>query len=40
MIAALVADEDRDYGELEIDDAIVSLPLFGRYFKSDFFELD
>ena len=25
LIAALVADEDRDYGELEIDDAIVSV---------------
>jgi ATP-dependent RNA helicase HelY len=25
LIAALVADEDRDYGELEIDDAIVGL---------------
>lgn len=25
LIAALVADEDRDYGELELDDAIVSL---------------
>ena len=25
MIAALAADEDRDYGELELDDAIVSL---------------
>jgi len=25
LIAALVADEDRDYGELEIDEAIVSL---------------
>ena len=25
LIAAIVADEDRDYGELELDDAIVSL---------------
>ena len=25
LIAALVADEDRDYGELELDDAVVSL---------------
>ena len=25
LIAALVADEDRDYGELELDDPIVSL---------------
>jgi len=25
LISALVADEDRDYGELELDDAIVSL---------------
>ncbi len=25
LIAALVADEDRDYGEMELDDAIVSL---------------
>jgi superfamily II RNA helicase len=25
LIAALAADEDRDYGELELDDAIVSL---------------
>jgi len=25
LIAALVADEDRDYGEVELDDAIVSL---------------
>jgi superfamily II RNA helicase len=25
LVAALAADEDRDYGELELDDAIVSL---------------
>ena len=25
MVAALAADEDRDYGELELDDSIVSL---------------
>lgn len=25
LVAALVADEDRDYGELELDDAVVSL---------------
>ena len=25
LIAALAADEDRDYGELELDDAVVSL---------------